>query len=73
MDDTYTDKSKVPIMCAVTDAANEQMILSQDLVVSMQNTCNINDLPLNLYNTETTTLSYNHDDAVLDRAEHVNL
>ena len=41
MDDTYTNKSKVPVMCAVTDAANEQMILPHDLVVSMQNTCNM--------------------------------
>jgi len=33
----------------------------------------MDDLPLSLYNTETTTLSYNNDDAVLDSAEHVNV
>jgi len=73
MDDTYTDESKVPVMCAVTGAANEHMILPHDLVVGMQNACNMDDLPLSMYNTETTTLSYNNDDAVLDTAEHVNV
>lgn len=73
LDDMYGHRPKIPIICAVTDAANEKMILPHELIVCLQNACENGNVSPDVVDAENRSESVLLNEDERETIEHVNV